>query len=77
MSFLPFLIGAAAIRAKLRSGGTAAEQQQYAEAGGVATEVLTLFRTVVAFGTEKKELARYEGVTSLYPTILTAPHCNY
>ena len=39
--------------------GTAAEQKQYADAGGVAAEVLTLFRSVVAFGTEAKELARY------------------
>ena len=59
MSFLPFLVGAGAVRAKLRAGGTAAEQQQYADAGGVAAEVLTLFRSVVAFGTEAKELGRY------------------
>ena len=33
-------------------------QAEYAEAGGVADEVLTLFRTVVAFGTVDREVAR-------------------
>ena len=37
---------------------TAKELDAYAKAGSVAEEVLSSVRTVVAFGGEKKELAR-------------------
>eukprot|EP00057_Strongylocentrotus_purpuratus_P020940 XP_011675414.1 PREDICTED: multidrug resistance protein 1-like [Strongylocentrotus purpuratus] len=36
------------------------EQESYAGAGSVAEEVLSCIRTVVAFGGEQKEVARYE-----------------
>lgn len=35
------------------------EQKAYAAAGGVAEEVLSAIRTVVAFGGEQKETERY------------------
>lgn len=35
------------------------EQTALAQAGGVAEEVLTAIRTVMAFGGEKKEVERY------------------
>ena len=35
------------------------EQKQYASAGGVAEEILSSVRTVVAFGGEKKECERW------------------
>lgn len=38
---------------------TAKELDSYSEAGSVAEEVLRSIRTVVAFGGENKELARY------------------
>ena len=38
------------------------EQDAYAKAGAVAEEVLSSVRTVVAFGGEHKEAARYAGI---------------
>ena len=38
---------------------TSKELDAYAKAGSIAEEVLSSIRTVVAFGGEKKELARY------------------
>ena len=37
---------------------TSQEQTAYAKAGGVAEEVFSAMRTVVAFGGEKRELER-------------------
>ena len=37
---------------------TVQEQGAYAEAGGVADEVLTAIRTVIAFGGQEKEYER-------------------
>ena len=37
------------------------EQKVYASAGGIAEEVLSAIRTVVAFGGEAKEAERYCG----------------
>lgn len=39
---------------------TVKEQAAYAEAGGVAEEVISAIRTVVAFGGQEKECARYD-----------------
>ena len=39
---------------------TVREQRAYASAGGIAEEVLSGVRTVVAFGGEGKEADRYE-----------------
>ena len=39
---------------------TSLEQKQYASAGAVAEEVLSSIRTVLAFGGEEKEAARYD-----------------
>ena len=39
---------------------TVREQTAYASAGGIAEEVLSSIRTVVAFGGETKETERYE-----------------
>ena len=39
---------------------TVREQRAYASAGGIAEEVLSGIRTVVAFGGEEKEAERYE-----------------
>lgn len=36
------------------------EQRVYASAGGIAEEVLSGIRTVVAFGGEEREAERYE-----------------
>ncbi len=36
------------------------EQKEYASAGAVAEEVLSAIRTVISFGGEFKELARYD-----------------
>ena len=38
---------------------TSQEQTAYAKAGAIAEEVLSSIRTVVAFGGEEKEIARY------------------
>lgn len=37
---------------------TTQEMQAYSQAGGVAEEVLSCIRTVMAFGGQKKELER-------------------
>ena len=39
------------------------EQMAYASAGSIAEEVLSAIRTVVAFGGEEKEAARYWYIT--------------
>lgn len=35
------------------------EQQKYGKAGGIAEEVLSSIRTVVAFSGERREIIRY------------------
>ena len=37
------------------------ESENYAEAGGVAEEVLSSVRTVVAFGGQEKEVSQWSG----------------
>ncbi|XP_043546264.1 ATP-binding cassette, sub-family B (MDR/TAP), member 4 [Chiloscyllium plagiosum] len=56
----PVLGICAAIWSKLLTSFTKQEQNAYAKAGAVAEEALSGFRTVVAFGGQKKEVARYE-----------------
>ncbi|XP_014643709.1 PREDICTED: multidrug resistance protein 1-like [Ceratotherium simum simum] len=55
----PLLGLSAAIWAKILSSFTNRELLAYAKAGAVAEEVLAAFRTVIAFGGQKKELERY------------------
>ncbi|PNF32773.1 hypothetical protein B7P43_G04483 [Cryptotermes secundus] len=55
----PVEIFAQAIVAKVQSSLTAQELDSYGDAGAVVEEVLSSLRTVVAFGGENKEVARY------------------
>lgn len=56
----PFLIGTSAYLAKVTASSAAREQMKYAEAGGIAEEVLINIRTVAAFCKERKEMKRYK-----------------
>lgn len=56
----PIIIGATAFVAKMQSSLTEKELQSYSSAGTVAEEALTSIRTVIAFGGEDKESARYK-----------------
>ncbi|KAI8928866.1 P-loop containing nucleoside triphosphate hydrolase protein [Entophlyctis helioformis] len=55
----PVLAGAAVVLSKILAGGSTEEQAAYASAGGVAQQVLSSMRTVVAFGGEARESDRY------------------
>ncbi|XP_069680453.1 multidrug resistance protein homolog 49-like [Periplaneta americana] len=55
----PIMIVAQAIVSKVQSSLTAQELESYGDAGAVVEEVLSSVRTVVAFGGEDKEVARY------------------
>ncbi|XP_015115150.1 multidrug resistance protein homolog 49 isoform X1 [Diachasma alloeum] len=59
LSCAPIIVIATAIVAKVQSSLTARELSAYGQAGSVAEEVLGAIRTVVAFGGEKVEVARY------------------
>lgn len=59
LAISPVLGLSAGIWAKILSSFTDKELQAYAKAGAVAEEVLAAIRTVIAFGGQKKELARY------------------
>jgi hypothetical protein len=48
---------------QVQSSLTAQELESYGDAGAVVEEVLSSLRTVVAFGGENKEVARYEFYT--------------
>lgn len=65
LSCAPIIIISTAVVARMQSTLTQKELKSYSKAGVVAEEVLGSIRTVVAFGGEKKELARYE--TRLLP----------
>ncbi|KAL2917729.1 hypothetical protein HK105_202602 [Polyrhizophydium stewartii] len=56
---VPALAGAAILMSKILAGGATDEQAAYASAGGVAQQVLSSMRTVVSFGGEEREVARY------------------
>ena len=55
---LPSLKGLINIFWQVISAMTKQEMQAYSQAGGVAEEVLSCIRTVLAFGGQKKELER-------------------
>ncbi|VDM51137.1 unnamed protein product [Toxocara canis] len=59
MSLSPFMIIAGAFMAKLMASATAKEAENYATAGGIAEEVLSSIRTVVAFNGQQFESDRY------------------
>ncbi|XP_016047539.1 ATP-dependent translocase ABCB1 isoform X1 [Erinaceus europaeus] len=59
LAISPVLGASAAAWAKILSSFTDKELLAYAKAGAVAEEVLAAIRTVIAFGGQKKELARY------------------
>ncbi|KAL1137860.1 hypothetical protein AAG570_009556, partial [Ranatra chinensis] len=56
----PILIITSAYWAKAASSSAAREQLKYSKAGGVAEEVLTCIKTVIAFGGIEKECSRYK-----------------
>ena len=58
---MPILIIAVSICARATAALTAKEQNIYGKAGAIAEEVLSSIRTVIAFGGEEKEIARYDG----------------
>ncbi|XP_026862717.2 bile salt export pump [Electrophorus electricus] len=60
ISVSPLIGVGAALMALFVSKLTGRELQAYAKAGAVADEVLSSFRTVAAFGGEKKEVQRYD-----------------
>eukprot|EP00743_Colponemidia_sp_Colp-15_P010726 GILK01011850.1.p1 GENE.GILK01011850.1~~GILK01011850.1.p1 ORF type:complete len:1311 (+),score=265.06 GILK01011850.1:141-3935(+) len=60
LGITPFLGICGAYVAKIMQQTATKEQTAYAEAGGVADEVLGSIRTVAAFSGEEKELERYE-----------------
>ncbi|KAJ3189969.1 Multidrug resistance protein 1 [Gaertneriomyces sp. JEL0708] len=55
----PFLAGAAAVMGIMVTAGSEQTNDAYAAAGGVAQQVLSSMRTVVAFGGQGRESARY------------------
>ena len=57
---MPVLIIATAIIAGSKTALTEKEMAAYGRAGGIAEEVLSSIRTVVAFGGQDKEVERYE-----------------
>ncbi|KAJ1646207.1 hypothetical protein LPJ64_002271, partial [Coemansia asiatica] len=59
LSVLPVLIGSASLLGVLIAENTSGGQDGYAEAGGVADEVLSSIKTVMAFGGQDRELERY------------------
>ncbi|KAJ2358561.1 hypothetical protein GGF43_000727, partial [Coemansia sp. RSA 2618] len=59
LAVLPLLAGSAALMGILLARDTAGGQDAYAEAGSVAEEVLSSIKTVMAFGGQKRECARF------------------
>ena len=60
LSMLPLMSVFGALAAKVQTSFAQKEMEAYGQAGAIAEEVLSAVRTVVAFGGEKKEVARYE-----------------
>jgi len=60
LSVTPFIVISGAFFAKFAASGTTEGQDAYARAGGIAEEVFSLIRTVVAFGGEEREISRYQ-----------------
>ncbi|KAJ2031442.1 hypothetical protein H4S03_006625 [Coemansia sp. S3946] len=59
LSVLPVLVGASSLMGILLARNTSGGQDSYAEAGGVADEVLSSIKTVMAFDGMSRELERY------------------
>ncbi|KAJ2718505.1 hypothetical protein GGI07_005726 [Coemansia sp. Benny D115] len=59
LSVLPVLVGSAGLMGMLLAEKTSGGQNSYAEAGGVADEVLSSIKTVMAFDGQDRELKRY------------------
>ncbi|KAJ2366956.1 hypothetical protein IW150_005800, partial [Coemansia sp. RSA 2607] len=59
LAVMPVLAGSAATMGIMLAKTTANGQDSYAEAGGVADEVLAAIKTVMAFGGQERELERY------------------
>ena len=59
LSITPLLIACGAFIGKIVSSIATRGQEIYAKAGGIAEEVISCMRTVVAFGGENTEIARY------------------
>ncbi|CAL4059023.1 unnamed protein product, partial [Meganyctiphanes norvegica] len=60
MSVFPLLGISTGIIAKVQASLSAVELREYSRAGSIAEEVISSIRTVLAFGGETKEVARYE-----------------
>jgi ABC-type multidrug transport system fused ATPase/permease subunit len=58
LSVLPLLAAVGYVFSKFFAASASAGQAHYAGAGGVAYEVISLIRTIVAFGTQDREIAR-------------------
>ncbi|KAJ2716952.1 hypothetical protein H4R19_000304 [Coemansia spiralis] len=59
LSVLPLMAGSASLMGILLAKDTAGGQDAFAAAGGVAEEVLSSIKTVMAFGGQARELARF------------------
>ncbi|KAI7825958.1 multidrug resistance protein 1 [Kickxella alabastrina] len=59
LAVLPAIVGSAGLMGILLAENTAGGQDSYAEAGGVADEVLSSIKTVMAFSGQQRELERY------------------
>ena len=59
ISVSPLVVVAGALFSKLLIKGSTKGQTLYAGAGAIADEALTLYRTVVSFGTEQQEASRF------------------
>ncbi|KAJ1949983.1 hypothetical protein FBU59_000895, partial [Linderina macrospora] len=59
LAVMPILVGAVSLMGILLADSASGGQGSYAEAGGVAEEVLSSIKTVMAFGGEGRELKRY------------------
>ncbi|ULT92827.1 hypothetical protein L3Y34_010131 [Caenorhabditis briggsae] len=64
MSLSPFMMICGLFLAKLLATAATKEAKQYAVAGGIAEEVLTSIRTVIAFNGQEYECKRYEEALS-------------
>ncbi|ORX74418.1 multidrug resistance protein 3 [Linderina pennispora] len=64
LAVMPVMVTAASLMGILLAENTSGGQDSYAEAGGVADEVLSSIKTVMAFGGEDRELERYNSKTA-------------
>ncbi|KAJ2320506.1 hypothetical protein H4R23_001127 [Coemansia sp. Cherry 401B] len=60
LAVLPLLAGSASLMGILLAENTSGGQDAYSEAGGVAEEVLSSIKTVMAFGGQLRELERFK-----------------